>query len=110
MRHVGSKVTRGQCGRTTYAMKAYRVAEARAQLGALLDEAKGGDGVVIERKGVRFRLTRESVSASGRRPRSALASVHPDVLSGSWTWTSRANGLRFKAWRPAPWSDSTRTR
>lgn len=85
-----------------YAMKAYRVAEARAQLGTLLDEAEGGDGVVIERKGVRFRLTRESVSASGAHASAVIAYVHPDVLSGSWTWTSRANGLRFKARRRKP--------
>jgi hypothetical protein len=83
-------------------MKAYRVAEARAQFGTLLDEAEGGEAVVIERKGVRFRVAVEVSRPVDPPVRSAIAYVDPDVLSGSWTWTSGADGLRFRPRRRKP--------
>jgi hypothetical protein len=77
-------------------MKAYRVAEARAQFGTLLDEAEGGDAVLIERDGIRFRLAVESVSKPAARGPSVIEYVDPDVLNGSWTWTNSPTGLRFR--------------
>jgi len=89
-----------------YAMKAYRVAEARAQFSTLLDEAEGGDAVVIERKGIRFRLAVEATDPADCRVRPAIVYADPDVLSGSWTWTNSPQGLRFRgrrsARRPSP--------
>lgn len=83
-------------------MKAYRVAEARAQFGTLLDEAEGGDAVVIERDGVRFRLAVESTSKAAARVSPAIVYTDPDVLSGSWTWTNSPKGLRFRPRRRKP--------
>ncbi len=81
------------------AMKAYRVAEARAKFGELLDEAQGGETVVIERKGVRYTLRAEQ-SPRQRRPRTKYFSyIDPDVWSGQWTWTWGKRGLVFRARR-----------
>ncbi len=85
-------------------MQTYRVAEARAQFGALLDEAEGGQEVVIERKGVRFRLEAEAPdrAASTRAGVAPLTFVDPAVLSGSWTWVGGPKGLSFRRRRPRP--------
>lgn len=78
------------------AMKAYRVAEARAKFGELLDEAQGGETVVIERKGVRYTLRAEKRSRP-RQPRTKLLTyVHPDVMSGQWTWGWDEHGVVFQ--------------
>jgi hypothetical protein len=78
-------------------MKGYRVAEARARFGEILDEAEGGAIVLIERHGVRFTLRAEP-SPPRRRPlRSAVAWADPDVMSGQWTWDLSARGLRFRS-------------
>ena len=81
------------------AMKAYRVAEARAKFGELLDEAQGGETVVIERKGVRYTLRAEKRSRPRRPGTKLLAWVHPDVMSGQWTWVWGKHGLVFRARR-----------
>jgi antitoxin (DNA-binding transcriptional repressor) of toxin-antitoxin stability system len=81
-----------------YIMKHYKVSEARARLGDLLDEAERGDAVVIERHGVRFTLSAERPS-SRASARPLFASVDPDVMSGQWTWAFTARGLRFRARR-----------
>lgn len=66
----------------------------------LLDAAEAGDPVVIERRGVRFRLESER---SSRRPtagrRSVIEYVDPAVLQGQWTWAWGTKGLRFVARR-----------
>jgi hypothetical protein len=82
-------------------MKGYRVAEARARFGELLDEAESGNTVMIERRGVRFFLEAERAPAAAarRRVRGPLEYVHPDVMSGNWTWTWGPRGLRFKGRR-----------
>jgi hypothetical protein len=83
-----------------YAMKGYRVAEARARFGDLLDEAESGDTVVIERRGVRFLLEAERPSAPIAQPKKGgLEYVHPDVMSGTWTWAGGPRGLTFRARR-----------
>lgn len=81
-----------------YVMKAYRVAEARARFGNLLDEAESGDAVVIERNGVRFRLEAERPASTRVKTSALIDYVHPDVASG--TWASGPRGLRFRARRP----------
>jgi antitoxin (DNA-binding transcriptional repressor) of toxin-antitoxin stability system len=83
-------------------MTAFRVAEARARFGDLLDEAESGGTVVIERRGVRFLLAPEAPSTAPARSRGRLAYVHPDVESGTWTWASSARGLRFRPRRTRP--------
>ena len=79
------------------AMKGYKVAEARARFGEVLDDAEKGIPVVIERRGVRFRILAEPVVS----PKAAKASkavfdfVDPAVADGQWTWKTGKRGLAF---------------
>ena len=69
-----------------------KVAEARARFGEILDAAEKGLPVVIERRGVRFRLVAD-VAERATKPDAAMFDfVDPDVMGGQWTW--RANGAR----------------
>ena len=82
-----------------YVMKGFKVAEARARIGELLDHAERGEDVFIERNGVRFHLTVES----GRRDLAPappfFTAVDDDVMSGKWTWTWGRKGVAFKSRR-----------
>jgi len=80
-------------------MKAYRVAEARARFGDLLDEAEGGDIVIIERNGVRFNLQAEASRSPTAKSAAIIEYVDSDVAAGMWTWTRGARGLRFRSRR-----------
>lgn len=76
-------------------MKHMKVAEARARFGEVLDEAEKGADVVIERRGVRFRVTAEQPRTT-RRPSPVLfESLDPGVLEGQWTWQTGPAGLAF---------------
>jgi hypothetical protein len=78
-------------------MKRYSVAEVRQRLSAALDEADAGRVVVVERRGVRYRLVREP----GPRPRKPRAGsieiLDQAVETGQWTWIPGAEGLEFRA-------------
>ena len=76
-------------------MKPMKVAEARAQFGVLLDGAEKGDDVLIERRGVRFRITVERAPAAPASAEPLFAAVDPDVLEGQWTWETKSSGLTF---------------
>lgn len=81
-------------------MKRYTAAEARTRLSDVLNEAETGTPVVIERRGVRFRLTRESSQAQrATRPKRAplVEILDPAVERGQWTWTPARGRLRFAA-------------
>jgi len=80
-------------------MKGFKVAEARAQFGDLLDQAEQGEPVFIERKGVRFLLSVERSELPADRGGPFFTAVDPDVLGGNWTWASGRKGLAFKARR-----------
>lgn len=73
-----------------------KVAEARARFGEILDAAEKGLPVVIERRGVRFRLIAE-VTGRARTPAAAMFDfVDPGVISGQWTWRADAErGMQF---------------
>jgi prevent-host-death family protein len=77
-------------------MKGFKVAEARAQFGDLLDQAEQGEPVFIERKGVRFLLSVERSELPAARRAAFFTAVDPDVLAGEWTWTPGPKGLAFK--------------
>ena len=81
------------------AMKPYKVSEARARFGDLLDEAERGDAVVIERHGVRFTLSAEGQTARSVQGGPIFSSIDPDVMSGEWTWASTARGLQVRTRR-----------
>lgn len=76
-------------------MKRYTTAQARAQLSAALDDAEAGTPVVIERRGVRFRIVREPARPA-RVSRTPLVEIlDPAVERGQWTWTPGGGQLRF---------------
>lgn len=81
-------------------MKRYTAAQARARLSDALNDAEAGTPVVIERRGVRFSLVRESSAPEGSPPpkRSSLVEIlDPAVERGQWTWAPARGRLRFTA-------------
>ncbi|MEO8077280.1 MAG: type II toxin-antitoxin system Phd/YefM family antitoxin [Acidobacteriota bacterium] len=80
-------------------MKHLKVAEARARFGEILDQAEGGAPVVIERRGVRFRLIAETDPPPAGASKALFEFVDPKVLSGQWTWKAGPKGLSFAAAR-----------
>ena len=73
-----------------------KVAEARARFGEILDAAEKGLPVVIERRGVRFRIVAESDRPSAAAREASFEFVDPAVTSGQWTWRAdAARGMQF---------------
>jgi antitoxin (DNA-binding transcriptional repressor) of toxin-antitoxin stability system len=82
-------------------VKRYTVAQVRRRLAEALDGAERGEPVVIERRGVRFRLQavrppRRSRSGSGR---GLIEFMDPALDAGNWSWTLQSGKLRFAARR-----------
>jgi hypothetical protein len=80
-------------------MKKYTVSLVRERLSDALDQAERGESVLIERRGVTYRLSVEQP----RRPRRA-ASPRIEILdkaveAGEWTWDWQDGELRFRARR-----------
>ena len=78
-------------------MKRYTVALVRERLAEALDEAERGEPVVIERKGVRYRLSLDTTKPRRTRRASRIEVVDPAVTEGKWTWDWTATGVRFRA-------------
>jgi antitoxin (DNA-binding transcriptional repressor) of toxin-antitoxin stability system len=79
-----------------HAMRRYTAAQARQRLAELLDAAEQGHTVVVERRGIRFRVQVEHAAArSARRRPSLIEHVDPAVARGNWTWRERAGGVGF---------------
>jgi hypothetical protein len=83
-------------------MKRYPVAVLRERLAEALDAAYHGVPVVIERKGVRYRLTREPAPKKTKPARQPLFElVDPAVMAGDWTWDwSPDAGMTFVPGKP----------
>ncbi|MFN2445698.1 MAG: type II toxin-antitoxin system Phd/YefM family antitoxin [Vicinamibacterales bacterium] len=82
-------------------MQDFRVAEARARFGELLDRAESGEGVFIERRGVRFSLQAEPhPKVSSTRP-PVFSYVDDTLLQGEWTWGWTTRGIAFRPRRKA---------
>ena len=78
-------------------MARYSASDARRQFSGLLDAAERGEEVVLERHGVRFRLTLDP-STPEPASSSPLIIEDEDVLSGNWTWATDEQGrLKFSA-------------
>lgn len=77
-------------------MKPMKVAEARARFGEVLDEAEKGATVVIERRGVRYRVVAEQAPVLRQSAVDVFDFVDADVLNGQWIWEAAAGGLAFK--------------
>jgi hypothetical protein len=82
--------------------KRYTVAAVRERLAEALDEAEKGIPVIIERRGVRFRLTVEPSAprAHGKQP-PRIAIVDRAVRTGEWTWDWTPDGMAFTS-KPRP--------
>jgi hypothetical protein len=78
--------------------KRYTVAAVRERLAEALDEADKGIPVIIERRGVRYRLTVEPSEARPRGKREPrITIVDPTVRRGDWTWDWTPEGLALHA-------------
>ena len=80
-------------------MAKYTVGLVRERLSEALDAAQRGEPVIIQRKGVEYRL---SVEPARRRPKRATPRVEildPAVAEGQWTWDASGGGARFTARR-----------
>lgn len=67
-------------------MARFTATEARRQFFQLLDRVERGESVVLERKGLRFRLILEREGAT-EPPRAAPVIVDEALLEGDWTWS-----------------------
>lgn len=76
-------------------MSHMKVSEARARFGEILDEAEKGTPVLIERRGVRFRLTAEPGQPVKAAEAPLFDFVDAAVMTGQWTWKAGAKGLAF---------------
>lgn len=72
-----------------------KVAEARARFGEILDEAEKGNPVVIERRGVLFRVVAEAPARTAGSDEPWFEFVDPAVADGQWTWKTKRDGLAF---------------
>jgi len=77
-------------------VKQYTTANAKQKLSILLDAAERGESVIIERRGVRFRVQREGHTSRKRTSgRPVIEIVDPAIAQGQWQWQWKANGLHF---------------
>ena len=82
---------------TVQHMKTYSMSVVRERLAEALDEAEQGLPVVIERRGVRYRLSVEpSAPRTSARRRSRIDVVDPAVEAGAWSWDATATGVKFR--------------
>jgi hypothetical protein len=79
-----------------YEMKRYPVSVVRERLADALDEAQRGIPVVIERKGVRYRLTVEKPAVRPKRRQRQIDVIDPSVSAAEWTWDWKPGGLAFR--------------
>jgi hypothetical protein len=81
--------------------KRYTVSQVRERLSDALDEAESGLAVIIERRGVRYRLTRidEEHARRSRRRAPRITVLDPAVAVGRWTWAWTAGDVTFRAAR-----------
>ena len=67
----------------------------RERLADALNEVDRGVPVVIERRGIRYRLTRETqpIAKTTRKP--VIEQADAEVLAGDWSWDWSDGGLHF---------------
>jgi hypothetical protein len=78
-----------------YLMKRYTVAVLRERLAEALNDVDRGVPVVVERRGVRYRLTREAKKPARTRRKPVITEADSDVAAGQWSWTWTPGGLEF---------------
>lgn len=80
-------------------MKRYTAAQARERLAEALDSAERGVPVVIERRGVRFRLDAVRPARRSGKRAPLIESLDPALESGQWSWSWESGVLGFFARR-----------
>jgi hypothetical protein len=80
-----------------YCMKHYSVALVRERLAEALDEADRGVPVIIERRGVRYRVTREPQQTRRVTRKSVIARADREIVAGEWSWEWAPGGLQLAA-------------
>lgn len=78
-----------------YRMKRYSVAVVRERLAEALNEVDRGVPVIIERRGVRYRLTREPARPRKTTRAPVIEHADADVVAGQWSWNWAPGGLEF---------------
>ena len=79
-------------------MKQYTAATAKERFSLLLDAAERGEPVIIERRGVRFRVQTDRQLSRMKTPRTPIIEiVDPAVAKGDWRWQWTPDGVRFDA-------------
>jgi hypothetical protein len=76
-----------------YCMKRYPVALLRERLSEALNDADRGVPVIIERKGVRYRLAREPQQRRTATRKPVIDRIDPAVAGGEWSWDWTPKGL-----------------
>ncbi len=80
-------------------MKRYTVGAVRQRLAEALDEALQGVPVIIERKGVRYRLSVDRGKPVAKAKRARIEILDPAVADGRWSWEWTPEGLGFRGRR-----------
>jgi hypothetical protein len=82
-----------------YILKRYSVSLVRERLADALDEAERGLPVIIERRGVLYRLSVDAPLKRRRSRPSRIETVDSAIEHGHWSWTWTASGVRLKGRR-----------
>ena len=80
-------------------MKRYTVSLVRERLAEALDEADKGVPVIIERKGVQYRLAVEKPVATRKPAPAHIEVLDPAIADGQWTWDWMSGGVKYRAKR-----------
>jgi hypothetical protein len=82
-----------------HVMKKYSVSLVRERLAEALDEVDRGGTVIIERRGVSYRLSRAAGRPQPKRRKTLIHVIDRSVARGEWTWDWTASGVRFRGRR-----------
>jgi hypothetical protein len=80
-------------------VKKYSVSQVRERLSDALDQADRGASVLIERRGVTYRLSVDRRRASRRSRSPQIEILDKAVEAGEWSWDWQDGQLRFRARR-----------
>lgn len=80
-------------------MKHYSASLFRQQVSRALDEAERGEMVIVERRGLRFRLVQEPTAAEAT-PRPWLEVLDRRLLDSDWYWDWKPGQLKLRFRRP----------
>ncbi|PYR89660.1 MAG: hypothetical protein DMF84_23310 [Acidobacteria bacterium] len=80
-------------------VKKYTVSLVRERLSDALDQADRGESVLIERRGVTYRLSVDTPRESRRARSAQIEILDKAVEAGEWSWDWQDGQLRFRARR-----------